>query len=220
MVENFKSLHIQSEIEIIEKKSKFIGHAMPVSSENEALEYIEGIKKKHYNASHNVFAYTIGHNDYCRYSDDGEPSGTAGMPILNILKSENIRNALIVVTRYFGGTLLGTGGLLRAYQSAAKSALNSAVIIEKSLYKKISLSCNYNISGKIKYYILENENIILDTLYTDSVEYTVLSKYSEHRNFLEGIRDISADSIKPELLDELYVSKINNEINIFKKESF
>ncbi|MDR2939757.1 MAG: IMPACT family protein [Clostridiales bacterium] len=204
MIEKFKTIYKHAQEELIEKKSRFIGQASPVEAEAGALEFIESVRKKHYNASHTVFAYIIGHSDYCRYSDDGEPSGTAGMPILNMLKSEPLTNIAVTVTRYFGGTLLGTGGLARAYQAAAKQAVNSAGIIEKALYQKISIACGYDLSGKIKYNILENENIILDTIYTGLVEYIVLAKISETGQFLELIRDLSSGTIKPTILEQVW----------------
>ena len=128
----YKTLAKAGSDEIIIEKSRFIGYCAPVSSEEEALEFIEKIKKKHYDATHNVFAYVVGlDNNIQRYNDDGEPSGTAGVPILEVIKKEDLRNVVIVVTRYFGGIKLGTGGLIRAYTKGAKIALDAGIIIKK-----------------------------------------------------------------------------------------
>ena len=124
MDNQYKTIIESGSGEYIEKKSRFIGELVPVSSEEEAFAYLDAVRKKHYNASHHCFAYVLGEkNQTERASDDGEPSGTAGRPILHVLEGEEICNALIVVTRYFGGTLLGTGGLTRAYTAAAKAAV-------------------------------------------------------------------------------------------------
>ena len=129
----YKTLAKAGSDEIIIEKSRFIGYCAPVSSEEEALEFIEKIKKKHYDATHNVFAYVVGlDNNIQRYNDDGEPSGTAGVPILEVIKKEDLRNVVIVVTRYFGGIKLGTGGLIRAYTKGAKIALDAGIIIKKA----------------------------------------------------------------------------------------
>ena len=129
MLKKYKTILAQAEAEIVEKKSRFIATVRPVKTEEEARSFIDELKKKYWDATHNVFAYQIGErNEIQRFSDDGEPQGTAGMPVLNVLKGEDVKDAAIVVTRYFGGTLLGTGGLVRAYGKAAKEVLLSAGI--------------------------------------------------------------------------------------------
>lgn len=153
------------------KKSKFIGYLFPVNDEKIANKYIEKINKKNYDATHNVPVYLIGKDkNIQKYSDDGEPSGTAGLPILELLKNENITNIVVVVTRYFGGTKLGTGGLVRAYTKAVKLALKKAEILENKEFIFTSFSINYTIYGKIKNFISENKHIILqDSDFTDVV---------------------------------------------------
>lgn len=158
--------------EIIEKKSKFIGYAHYAETEEEMQNFINSIRKTHFDANHNVFAYRVS-NKTERQSDDGEPSGTAGIPILELLRGEEITNTVIVVTRYFGGTLLGTGGLVRAYGKAAKSALYDAGIIEKIQCTRFSVCCNYHISGKVKHTILNDSHILYDTQYSENVTYIV-----------------------------------------------
>lgn len=138
--------------EIVEKKSRFIGTAFPVKSEEEALAYIAQTKKKYYDARHNCFAYVIGDkNEVVKQSDDGEPSQTAGLPILDVLRKSEVHNALIVVTRYFGGTLLGTGGLVRAYTQGAQAALAAAVITESVDGYRMRGVFDYNLAGKVQY---------------------------------------------------------------------
>lgn len=138
--------------EVTEKKSRFIASVFPICSEEEALEYISNVKKKHYNARHNCFAYVLGEkNETERCSDDGEPSGTAGRPMLDVLTGQGIHDALVVVTRYFGGTLLGTGGLVRAYSAAVKAGLEASVIQEKIRGYHVNVQADYNNIGKIQY---------------------------------------------------------------------
>ncbi len=157
--------------EIIEKKSRFIGYTAAVSSEEEAAAFIESIKKKHYDARHNCFAYSIGtgNQTLLRFSDDGEPQGTAGKPILEVIQGSGIRNICIVVTRYFGGTLLGTGGLVRAYTDAAKAGIAASIIRLKRQLVECELDMEYTDLGKIQYLIGNTDAEITDTIYTDKV---------------------------------------------------
>ena len=142
MLEQYKTVHVGGEAEIIEKKSRFIATVKPVKSEEEAIAFIETLKKKYWNATHNCFAYVIGeHFQVQRCSDDGEPSGTAGKPMLDVLLGEEIHDVAVVVTRYFGGTLLGTGGLVRAYQSSTKAGLEASKVITKKYGHKIVEEC-------------------------------------------------------------------------------
>lgn len=132
----------------VEKRSKFIGYCRPVSTQQEALDFINRIKAKHWDARHNVYAYCLRENQVKRYSDDGEPQGTAGMPVLEAMTKNNVTNAVVVVTRYFGGVLLGTGGLVRAYSHSAVLALQAAGIVKMEQCLVCSLSCDYNQYGK------------------------------------------------------------------------
>ncbi|MDE6181922.1 MAG: YigZ family protein [Eubacteriales bacterium] len=192
MKKSFKTINTRATSEIIEKKSKFIANVCPVKSEEEAISFISEIKKQHYNARHNCFAYIInGQIPIMRFSDDGEPSGTAGKPILDVLTNECLENIVVVVTRYFGGILLGTGGLVRAYGKSAKEGVIAGKIVEIDLYSTIYISCDYSISGKIQYEI-ENSNFILfNTEYTDMVKFTVYVNEAEKENFKNHIINIS-----------------------------
>lgn len=194
MLEKFKTVNKIGEAEVIEKKSRFIATVTPVKDEEQAQQFIESIKKKYWNARHNCYAYQIGERDEIRrFSDDGEPQGTAGKPILDVLIGENLKNTAIVVTRYFGGVLLGTGGLVRAYGKAAKEGVVNAEIIEKNLYKKISIIVDYTLTGKVQYEIMQEGHIIEDTIYTDNVEYIVLCEVLRLEGFIKRIIDITGN---------------------------
>lgn len=161
--------------EIVEKKSRFIASIFPAGSEEEALERISQIKKKHYDARHNCFAYIIGENrETERCSDDGEPSGTAGRPMLEVLNGQGVHNVVAVVTRYFGGTLLGTGGLVRAYTAAMKEGLADCVLMEQMNGCRMSIRTDYNDMGKIQYLARTMDWRELDAVYADDVEMILL----------------------------------------------
>ena len=157
-----------------EKKSRFIANVVPVSSEEDATAFIDSIRKKYYDARHNCTAFIIGRNrELTRCSDDGEPSGTAGKPILEVLLSEGVTNVAVVVTRYFGGTLLGTGGLVRAYTQATKQGLADAGIATMRYGKELTIGIDYTDVGKVQY-ILGNRQIeIVQSIYTENVEFDI-----------------------------------------------
>lgn len=157
--------------EIVEKKSRFIAEVFPVSSENEVSAYIEKIKKQYWDARHHCWAYVIGRNPGMeRMSDDGEPAGTAGKPILEVIRGRGLSDVLVVVTRYFGGTLLGTGGLVRAYTAAAVEGLAQAGILRKLPGVRLKIGTDYTGLGKILYLLAQRGIGVLDTVYTDRVE--------------------------------------------------
>ncbi len=180
MAAEYRTVYTGGEGEIVEKKSRFIAAAAPVRSEEEALQIIEQIRKKYWDARHNCYAYVIGERgELERFSDDGEPGGTAGKPILEVIKGEELRNTLIVVTRYFGGTLLGTGGLVRAYSAAAKAGIASSVIITRIPGIKLHITTEYTGLGKIQYILGQRGITTLDSVYTDKVELEVLAAEAE-----------------------------------------
>lgn len=160
--------------EITEKKSRFIATVSPVSSEEEALAFLEQTKKKYWDARHNCSAYVIGaNNELSRCSDDGEPAKTAGRPMLDVLLSEGIHDTAVVVTRYFGGVLLGTGGLVRAYQAAVKAGLDASTVIEKRFGRRLVITADYTDFGKLQYIAASEQIPILQTEYTDMVTVTL-----------------------------------------------
>lgn len=215
MLEQYKTIIKQGQGEIIEKKSRFIATVCPVKTEEDAKTFIEEMKKKYWNATHNVFAYQIGEqNEIQRFSDDGEPQGTAGMPVLDVLQREEIKNAVIVVTRYFGGTLLGTGGLVRTYGKAAKQGLITSGICEVILYKKFCVTVSYTNSGKVQYEILQNGYELYDTLYTENVTYIVLVKWKQCDSFLKKIIDITKNNVGIKEEEAFYATWINDKLEI------
>lgn len=175
MSASYKELYAGGQGEIVEKKSRFIATTYPAKTEEEALGFIESMRKRYWDARHNCFAYVIGERgEMKRCSDDGEPGGTAGRPMLDVLLGEEIRNITVVVTRYFGGTLLGTGGLVRAYSSAVQSGLASSVIITRISGFKLYIGTDYTSLGKIQYTLAGKDIKILDSAYTDKVTLTAL----------------------------------------------
>ena len=201
MLKKYKTILTQAEAEIVEKKSRFIATVRPVKTEEEAKAFIEEMKKKYWNATHNVFAYQIGErNELQRFSDDGEPQGTAGMPVLSVLKGEDIKDTAIVVTRYFGGT----GGLVRAYGHSAKEGLLAAGIAELVLYRKYSVLAAYPDSGKVQYEILQDGHELFDTIYTEQVEFIVLVETDAADSFEKKMTEIFRGAQPFTLLEEVY----------------
>ena len=155
--------------EYIVKRSRFIGHAKPVTTVEEANAFIAEIKSKHWDATHNVYAYILRDGGVKRYSDDGEPQGTAGVPVLDVLEKENVVDVAVVVTRYFGGILLGGGGLVRAYSHSAKIAIDSGKIITMALCLDLEIKCDYTFYGKLGAFLANEGAVVLDTQFTDEV---------------------------------------------------
>lgn len=209
----YKIVYKQGEGEIVEKKSRFIAHVYPVTDESQALEFIETCKKQYWDARHNCYAYVIGKKqELQRFSDDGEPSGTAGKPILEVLLGEDLHNTLVIVTRYFGGTLLGTGGLVRAYSAATKAGLENSVITEKCLGKKMLIQTDYNGLGKIQYILAEMDLPILHTEYTDSVEMTALIPVWKLQEFEKRLTEATAGKGIWEELAEVDYVRLDHEV--------
>ncbi len=209
MLERFLTLESKAVIELIEKKSRFIATASPIEAEKDALEFIEVIRKEHRTANHNVFAYQIGErNEIQRFSDDKEPSGTAGFPAFEVLRTHELKNAIVVITRYFGGTLLGTGGLTRAYGRSAKEAVLAAKIIEKTLHKAVSVAVDYGISNKLQYELQKGGFKIKDTIYTEQVEFVVLVENIYLDKFVSNISNITNDMAKVCIKEFVYTSRL------------
>lgn len=188
--------------EIVEKRSRFIANVRPVSTEEEALEYLNTLRQKYWDARHNVFAYIIRENNIMRYSDDGEPSGTAGVPVLEILKKENLTDVIVVVTRYFGGILLGTGGLVHAYSKAAKEGIASAQIQKMILCRKINIKCDYTLLGKLQYEIAEFKDAFLgEVSYGEEVIIEVFVKADMEDSFVAMLTEKTSASVTIEKLE-------------------
>jgi len=187
-----------------DRKSVFIGHAMPVSSESDALLFLESVKKKYPDARHHVYAYVLRDNSIMRFSDDREPQGTAGMPVLDVIRKKGCTDVAIVVVRYFGGTLLGTGGLVRAYTSAALGALEAAEIIRYDIYSELSVTVSYSDFGKISGVLEECSARTEDTDYAENVTLFIKLAKSELENFEKKLTEATSGRAEIELLGEKY----------------
>lgn len=203
----YRTIHNHGKDEIIINKSRFIGHAIPINSEEEALEFINSIKSEFKDATHNVYAYVFGENSNIqRFSDDGEPSGTAGIPVLEVIKKENLRNVAVVVTRYFGGVKLGAGGLIRAYTKGAKIGLEAGIIVDKVLHTRLKIRINYSLYGIIENH-LNSEGYIIDNIeYDDAVNIFVYIKFSDVDAFINNINNLTSGNAIVESLNEEYIS--------------
>lgn len=189
MKERYRTVMKEATDEIVEKRSRFIASVKPVETEEEALEFLESLKRKHWDARHNVYAYVLEKDNIQRYSDAGEPAGTAGVPVLDYIKKEGLSNIVVVVTRYFGGILLGTGGLVHAYSKAAKAGVQAAEPVEMVLCQKIDLFCDYNLLGKVQSEIYRPYTQAGEVSYTDRVCVSVFVIVSEVDSFIKDLID-------------------------------
>lgn len=205
----FKTINQNISAEIVEKKSKFIANVFYVETVEEAEEKVKEIKKKYFDARHNCFAYSVFTKDGIvnRFSDDGEPSGTAGGPMLNILNGKELTNLVVIVTRYFGGILLGTGGLIRAYTGATQEALGKLEDVYKDLGLEAKLVTTYPELEKLKYYLKQNQIEITNTEYNETVEVFVDITEEKYNNILKAKEkyELNFELIKTEILKEKYI---------------
>lgn len=206
--DNFLMLVKGAEAELVEKKSRFIATIRPVSSEEEAAAFIDEMKKKYYDARHNCSAFVIGSKaELTRSSDDGEPSGTAGRPMLEVLLGSGIRNIAVVVTRYFGGTLLGTGGLVRAYSGVVKEALALCETARQRFGVKLRIKTDYNAVGKIQYLLANQKLDTIDSVYAADVELTVIVPVEEYDCLCKEITEATGARAQLEELERLYFNE-------------
>lgn len=204
---NYKTIYRSGEDEIEINKSRFIGYSKPVKTEQEAQEFIGEISKKHYDATHNVWAYIIGQDSMIqRFSDDGEPSGTAGIPMLEVMKKEELVDLVLVGTRYFGGVKLGAGGLIRAYARTAKIALEAGLIVDRLLYKIMRIRLDYTLYGAIENYLLTNFYMIKDSSFDEAVNMDIYVKVEDLDNFIKKITDLTSASVEIEEIGEEYLA--------------
>lgn len=202
----FKTIKENVTAQIVEKKSKFIANMYYIDSMEEADRIIKETKKKYHDARHNCFAYILetGEADglLVKYNDDGEPSGTAGAPMLNIIANEGLSNVLVIVTRYFGGILLGTGGLVRAYSEAVKEALKKAIFVQKTKGYSVKIEAKYSEMEKIKYYLKQKDIKIVDSNYKENVEIIVQVRKEDLQEFTNNEKNTNFEIIKAEILQE------------------
>jgi uncharacterized YigZ family protein len=194
MIREFFTVSKSAEAIYEEKKSRFIAQVKPIINESDAVEYIEEIRSKYWDATHNVYAYDIMEEALTqRFSDDGEPQGTAGLPIIELIKKMNIHNVIVIVTRYFGGTMLGAAGLIRAYGKASSMAIEAAKVVKKMLCAKINVLVDYSISGKIQNFAINNGYNIINTRYFQDVEFEFVIPIVNEEVFIKKIVDLTND---------------------------
>ncbi len=219
MSENTISLYVYKggQGEITEKKSRFIATVRPVESEDEAVSFINETKKKYWDARHNCSAFVIGkRQELTRCSDDGEPAGTAGRPMLDVLLKENIHNAAIVVTRYFGGVLLGTGGLVRAYQQATKEGLSASEIIEKKDGAVLFIRTDYTGIGRLQYLFAQEKITVMDTAYEADVLVKAVIPENDKKRIEKTIIEQTNGTAKLEWGDEVTFAEYDGEVLLFE----
>ena len=219
MSENTISLYVYKggQGEITEKKSRFIATVRPVESEDEAESFINETKKKYWDARHNCSAFVIGkRQELTRCSDDGEPAGTAGRPMLDVLLKENIHNAAVVVTRYFGGVLLGTGGLVRAYQQATKAGLSASEIIEKKDGAVLFIRTDYTGIGRLQYLFAQEKITVMDTAYEADVLVKAVIPENDKKRIEKTIIEQTNGTAKLEWGDEVTFAEYDGEVLLFK----
>lgn len=229
MLENYITIFNEPESLIIQKKSKFICRVKSVETEGEALDYINNIRKKYYDAKHHCSAYIIGTKQVTeRYNDDGEPAGTAGKPMLEVLRGKGLKNVVAVVTRYFGGTLLGTGGLIKAYTDSVKSSLEQAEILEKKLCERIIINTDYASLPKIEYEVRQQNQRIYDITYSEQVRIVILTERISSESIKKALINITNG--KSNIISEglfyvyekgtqIYLENLQNKLNDKKTKS-
>ena len=215
MTEQYKTVYEGGEGELVEKKSRFIATVRPVKTEEEANQFVEEMRKKYWDARHNCWAFILGERqEFKRCSDDGEPSQTAGKPMMDVLTGAGLTDVAVVATRYFGGTLLGTGGLVRAYSGVVQEGLKNSTVITKYLGVKLSVTTDYNGVGKLQYLFGQKEIPILSAEYTDKVVFTVLVESSRIQEIKKAITEATSATAQMEESDPVYFAEINGKFTV------
>ena len=200
----YKTLIQRADDEFIIHKSRFIGYGCPCETEEEALGFLAEIRARHKDASHNCYAYIIGPNmGVMRYSDDGEPGGTAGMPIIEVMKARGVTNACVVVTRYFGGVLLGAGGLVRAYSQGAAAAINACGVGMMHPTARYLMEIPYPMLGRMEHFLKSEPIIVEDKSYTDVISFTLIVREADEDGFLRRLTDMSEGRVEPLRVEEI-----------------
>lgn len=218
MIKKYNTVLYEVQTQIIQKKSKFICHIKHIDNEEEALDYINSLKKKYYDAKHHCYAYCIGleDNGIERFNDDREPSGTAGKPILEVLKGSGMKNVIAVVIRYFGGVLLGTGGLIKAYTDATQAALEECLTYENTLCEKIELIVDYSLQPKINYLLHKKNQMIYDAIFSDRVTLVLFLSVDEAEPIKNDFVEISNGQCSMHSDGNYYIGIVNDEIIVNK----
>lgn len=218
-MQSYVTIYQGGEGEVVEKKSRFIAQVFPVETEEEAAGIIEETKKKYWDARHNCYAFVLGAGgEISRCSDDGEPSGTAGRPILEVILGKGLRNVLVIVTRYFGGTLLGTGGLVRAYSAATQAGIEASQVITKEVGYRLTVDTDYTGVGKLQHVAAQQHVGILDTAYAERVRMVLLAPEALCDKVIQEITEATAGQTKIQKEEEqVYFSKIDKDILLFDR---
>lgn len=203
----YKTVKQKAADEFTEKRSRFIGYACPVKTVEEADAFIGEIRQKHWDAKHNVYAYILREGNIKRYSDDGEPQGTAGVPTLDVLEKSGVCDAAVVVTRYFGGILLGGGGLVRAYSRAAHLALEAGQVVTMGLCSILEMQTDYALHAKLQTLLESTEAKLLHTVFSDRVTMTVSIASEKETDFCDKIFDFSGGQVRPKKIGEKFAEK-------------
>ena len=202
---SYKTLMKRASDEFIINKSRFIGHGKPVESEDEALAFLSEMRETYKDASHNCYAYIVGPNmGVMRYSDDGEPGGTAGMPIIEVMKNRGVTNACVVVTRYFGGVLLGAGGLVRAYTQGAVSAINACGVGVMHPTARYMMDVPYPLLSRVEYFFKSAPVAIESKDFSDVITFTFLVKVQDEAALIDSLTQLSEGRLEPMRFDEIY----------------
>ncbi len=216
MTEQYQTVYEGGAGEIVEKKSRFIATVRPVETEAEALAFVEEMKKKYWDARHNCFAYVLGERqEIMRCSDDGEPSQTAGKPMMDVLTGAGLTNTAVVVTRYFGGTLLGTGGLVRAYSAAVQEGLKNSCIITRCSGTRIGIRTDYNGIGKLQYLFGQKQIPMMDAEYAEKVYFAVLVPISRVQEITKAVTEATSGQAVIEEEGNLYYAVLDGEYVCF-----
>lgn len=206
MLSHYYTVKQEGQDELIIQKSRFIGYVRRVETEEEAQSFIQEIKKKHYDATHNCSCYMIGeNNEIQKANDDGEPGGTAGIPMLEVLKKQNLKDTAVVVTRYFGGIKLGAGGLIRAYGNTTSQAIKATGIVKRVLMQGVSVTVEYGLLGKLENVLRQSDHVLETINYLENVEFIVYVKAEEKNNFRDWMVDLTNDQADIQFTDEKYL---------------
>lgn len=201
---NYYTISKPANASFIEKRSEFIGYIAPVKTNDEAVDFVNSIKAMHRKAKHNVYAYILRNDNISRYSDDGEPQGTAGVPVLDVLQKRGLTDVCVVVTRYFGGILLGGGGLVRAYSHAASLACDAAHIMNMCLCRRLKIKTDYGMYGKISYILPNYDTITVNSDFGTKVTLEILVLSEKKNALLKDITEITNGSVDVDELEELF----------------
>lgn len=208
MLESYYTVKTEGSEEITIQKSRFIGYIRRCETEEAAQAFIQEIKKKHHDANHNCSAYMIGENDLIqKANDDGEPSGTAGVPMLEVLKKKGLKDTAVVVTRYFGGTKLGAGGLIRAYSTTTSAAIRATGIVKRQLMQEMRVTVDYKLLGKLENTLRNSNYLLKEIKYLENVEFIIYVESGQEESFSQWIIDLTSDQAKIEQGDRSYMEK-------------